>query len=353
MLSHKRILICPLDWGLGHATRCIPIIRMLLLNNADVIIAGDGASADLLKIEFPQLQFIPLKGYRIRYSEKGNMALKMLVSTPKIIFRIIQEHIQLKKIIQQNHIDIVISDNRYGLWNKNIKSIFITHQLMIKSPFLEYQLYLLVLYFVRKYDVCWIPDLNDSENNLSGDLSHKYKLPSNALFVGPLSRFNNTKEEVKFQYDVLAIVSGPEPQRSIFEAILISQLKQIKLKSFVVCGKPHELYCERIIDNVNIVSHLKSDALQEVIEQSKFIISRSGYSTIMDLAILGKKAFFVPTPGQTEQKYLAERLTKMNIFYSQKQDSFNISHAITKSSEYKGIMAKQDLSILLKSIANL
>ena len=220
MLSQKRILVCPLDWGLGHATRCVPVIRLLLQHNAEVIIAGDGSSLELLKKEFPQLKFLFLKGYNISYPKNENMILKMMFSAPKILSRIIIEHQTLKKIIKQNNIDVVISDNRYGLWNKEIKSIFITHQLMIKTPFAEKLLHDLVLFFVSKYDECWVPDV-ETENNLSGDLAHRYPVLKNTFFVGLLSRFKTVQKINLYKYDVLAIVSGPEPQRSIFEKTVI------------------------------------------------------------------------------------------------------------------------------------
>src|ERR1019366_5512486 len=183
MLSHKRILICLLNWGLGHATRCIPIIRLLRKKNAEIIIAADGRSLELLKQEFPDLEFIRLQGYDINYPTGDSMILKMFFSIPKIVNGIYKEHQILKKIIKEKKIDIVISDNRFGLWNKKIKSIFITHQLMIKTLFAEKLLHRINLYFIKKYDECWVPDV-ECASNLSGDLSHKYSLIKNTFFVG-------------------------------------------------------------------------------------------------------------------------------------------------------------------------
>ena len=336
MSLQKRILVCPLDWGLGHATRCIPIIRLLLKNNAEVIIAGEGASLELLKKEFPRLSFIVLKGYHITYPHKGSMLLKMMLSIPKIINGIIREHQSLKKIIVQNKIDIVISDNRYGLWNKSIKSVFITHQLMIKTPFAERLMHRLVLFFVNKYDECWVPDVETSAN-LSGDLSHKYPVTKNTFFVGALSRFKATNEVPLYSYDLLAIVSGPEPQRSIFEKIIIEQLKQTRLKALVICGKPQLNQQKEVIDTITLVSHLNSGELQEAILQSKIIIARSGYSTIMDLAVLKKKVLFVPTPGQTEQEYLAQKFMQNKLAFAQTQSSFNLQQALIEINNYSGL----------------
>lgn len=352
MLSQKRILVCPLDWGLGHASRCIPIIRLLLKNNAQVVVAGDGNSLALLKIEFPKLQFIFLKGYDISYSSKGNIVLKIIFSVPKILSRILIEHQTLKKIVSENKIDIVISDNRYGLWNRQIKSIFITHQLMIKTPFAEKLLHRLILFFVNKYDECWVPDFEEADN-LSGDLSHKYTLPRNTFFVGALSRFEAINTTSSYQYHVMAIISGPEPQRSVFENVVLKELQQTSLKAIVICGKPEVEQKKQIINNIEIVSHLTTDKMQQTILNSKIIISRSGYSTIMDLATLGKKVIFIPTKGQTEQEYLAELFMQKKIAFSESQLSFNLQTALIEATNYFGFREVKKNSLLEKRISSL
>ncbi|MCX6296691.1 MAG: glycosyltransferase [Bacteroidetes bacterium] len=344
MQKQKRILICPLDWGLGHATRCIPIIRKLIKKGAEVIIAADAGPLTLLRLEFPELKFIQLKGYNIQYPRTGAMAFRMLLSIPKIVNGIKEEHQQLDKIIDENKIDIVLSDNRYGCWNKKVKSIFITHQLMIKAPIAESILHKKVLKYISNYDECWIPDLDGSEN-LSGDLAHKYPLPKNTFFIDPLSRFHLSADfisreleeiEMKSKYEIMAIISGPEPQRSIFEKSVIEQLKSSPFKALVVRGKADHEEKTETINNITIVSHLKAKEMQTAIEDSEIILSRSGYSTIMDLASLGKKAIFIPTPGQTEQEYLAKLCMENGVAFSHVQTSFNLKNALEASKKYKG-----------------
>ncbi len=350
----KRILICPLNWGLGHATRCIPIIRLLIKKNAEIIIATDGRPLELLKQEFPDLEFIQLKGVDITYPDENSMIWKMIFSIPKIINGIYKEHESLKKIIEEKKIDIVISDNRFGMWNKKIKSIFITHQLMIKIPFAEKLLHHMNIYFIKKYDECWIPDMEDA-TNLSGDLAHKYSLPTNAFFIGSLSRFNKTSISIPsaITYDIMVIVSGPEPQRSIFEKLAIEQVRQSKLKALIVCGKTEIQHKRETINNMEIVSHLKTDEMEKAILQSKIIISRSGYSTVMDLAILGKKAIFIPTTGQTEQEYLAEIFMKKKIAYCQKQSEFDLQKALKEVENYRGFENVENENLLEKRIETL
>jgi uncharacterized protein (TIGR00661 family) len=334
MQQPKRILVCPLDWGLGHATRCIPIIRYLLEKKTEVLIAADGRPLALLKQEFPEQEFVQLKGYDIDYSGTLPMALKMAVSVPRLLRRIREEEKELATIVEQKKIDVVISDNRYGCHYPKTRNIFITHQLMIKSPIGEKQLHKKVLGYLKRYDECWIPDTSE-ENNLSGDLSHKFELPENVYFVGPLSRFVPAEHNTRPVHDIMAIVSGPEPQRSIFEKMVIEEISKNNLRAFIARGIP-EQSGNNNLGNIRTYPHLVTAQIQEEILNSKIVLSRPGYSTAMDLAALGMKAIFVPTPGQTEQEYLAEYYKKKGIAFCQKQSEFDLAVALKESINYKG-----------------
>lgn len=352
MPEPKRILICPLEWGLGHATRCIPIINALLEKKAEVIIAADGQVYELLKKEFPQLELIRLRGYAVTYPVKGSMMLKMLVSIPSIFRGIRRERRQLQNIIADKKIDIVISDNRFGCYGKTTKNIFITHQLMIRSPFFERTLKKINWFYINKYHECWIPDHKGREN-LAGYLSQREPLPENARYIGPLSRFSQTPASLTGDgYEILAIVSGPEPQRSQFESILAEELYKSGMNALMVLGIPSADKKEKK-DNLTMVSHLPLQEMQTAIQYSKLVLARSGYSTIMDLAVLGKKAILIPTPGQTEQEYLAELMMHKNIAYSVPQKKFNLSNALKNSENYTGFSGTRTGEGLNERIANL
>jgi uncharacterized protein (TIGR00661 family) len=350
--SKKRILVAPLDWGLGHATRCIPVIRQLLEQDAEVIIAADKRPLELLKNEFPTLEFIVLPGYNIHYPQKGSMALQMLWQIPKLLAAIKREHAQLEEIIKQKIIDAVISDNRYGLWSKQIPCIFITHQLFIKAPFGELILHTINKRYINRYTKCWVPDI-EGTGNLSGELSHNKKISLNTFFIGPLSRFSSNVTATE-KWDILAILSGPEPQRSVFEKIILDELRTTKLKCLVVQGIPEKNDSKKLSGHIEIVSHLNSTEMNKMIIASELIISRPGYSTIMDLSVLGKKAIFIPTPGQTEQQYLAKKLNEEKIALFVQQNKFNLTAALTKVKSYKGFTATQpENNTLKKGIENL
>ena len=305
-----KILICPLNWGLGHATRCVPIIRNLISDGHEIAFVSDGYPLELLKQEFPTLRFFELPSYSVQYSKSKWQVGAMMHSFPAILIGIFRENRWLNQLLKTEHFDQVISDNRFGMWNKQVHSIYITHQLMVKMPkglkFLEPIIWLIHRCFIYQYNECWIPDV-ERKPGLSGDLAHKYPLPKKAKFIGILSRFNGLKNTiVNNNFEVVAVLSGLEPQRSIFEKELVAEYRNEPYKTLIVKGQPQNTKVETHIGNITIVSHLSSNEMAAILKGAKRIVSRSGYSSIMDLAALSclEKAEFFPTPGQTEQEYL-------------------------------------------------
>lgn len=359
MKRKPNILVCPLDWGIGHATRCIPIINELIQQNVNVIIGADNQPYNLLKKEFPHLQFVRFPGYKFSYPGNEKMALKMAKQIPAILSGIKSEHRFLKNLIQKLNIDAVISDNRFGLYNNAIPCIFLTHQVFIKVPdnlkFIEPILYKLNKHYIVKYNECWIPDWKNGFT-LSGDLSHEKPKFPNTYFIGPLSRFGKRKKKIKpnYKYDFAVIISGPEPQRSILEKIVLEQIKGLKGKGIVVLGIPGSAGPQSAnSEQVKIFSHLGSKELEELILDSKIIICRPGYSSIMDLIVLGKQAIFIPTPGQTEQEYLADYYFENGIFFRMSQKELDINVALKQIDGYPGFHKEYDSKILKERISNL
>jgi len=265
------ILISQLDWGLGHASRCIPVIRKLTEAGHKVTLAGYGRSLVLLQKEFPLLESIGMKGFSPSYPRSGTMTLHMFLRLPQFIYSIVREHFILNKLIAHHHFDCIISDNRYGLWNKKLRSILIVHQVMIKTPnwpeFAEKLIYKISYLMISRFDECWIPDYKDPPA-LGGDLSHKYPLPANARFIGPLSRFHepgSTLSEHKSSNQITAVISGPEPQRSIFENLIMHQLKSINLPAYIVEGKPESDPSPVTENDLTILPHLNSNDLHSLL----------------------------------------------------------------------------------------
>jgi|SRR5665647_988319 len=305
-----KVLICPLNWGLGHATRCVPIIQKLMNEGHEPVLVADGYPLQFLRQEFPSLRFIELSSYSVYYASGTSQVGAMLFNFPSIVRGIINEHSWLRNLLQTEHFDQIISDNRFGMWNKRIHSIYITHQLMVKMPqglkFLEPLVHLVHKTVINRYNECWIPDTKEN-GSLSGDLAHKYPLPTNAKFIGTLSRFQGMETIIPTtDYDLVAIVSGVEPQRTLFEESLILKYRNRTEKVMIIGGQPQQTKTKKHNGNITLVSHLPTHELAAAFLGAKKIISRSGYSTIMDLEALKclHKAEFIPTPGQTEQEYL-------------------------------------------------
>jgi UDP-N-acetylglucosamine transferase subunit ALG13 len=343
IFNKKLVLIAPLDWGLGHATRCIPIIKDLISNDCQVIIASSGPQEILLKREFPDLNFFYLEGYNIRYSRsKTGLGIKILLQLPKIILAIYREKKWLNKRISENKIDVIISDNRFGLHHHAIKSIYITHQLSIKTGtiFTNWLAQKFHYHFINKFQECWVPD-NLNENNLAGILSHPQKLPRIPVqYIGPVSRFENPSIESmppnqEKKYDLVILLSGPEPMRTVFEEMLLMQLENYTGKVIIVRGLPGNLPMpEWKNKGIEAHNHLPAAMLNDTLMHADLVICRSGYTTIMDLKKLGLPAILVPTPGQTEQEYLARYLSGKNIFYSVQQAQFNLKASIENATAF-------------------
>lgn len=349
-----KTLITPLDWGLGHATRCVPVIRAMMDKGHEVFVASSGSALMLLKQEFPTLQFFELSSYDPIYSSNGWLVGKLLSQVFKFFDAIKKEHRQIQHLINDHHFNLIISDHRYGCYAKNVKSIFITHQVnFLFSGFWKWGGWLVNRWHhakMKNFHSIWIPDLADSF--LSGELS-KSNLEM-VKFIGPLSRFSVPVEDSQKKYDLLVLISGPEPQRTIFESLVKKQLEKTAMRSLIVKGKPNgreELSTEA---NVTEANHLSAAQLQQTIEQSEFILCRSGYSTVMDLAKLKKKnVIFVPTPGQPEQEYLAWRFKSDGIAHSIEQRDLAIEKDMKLARGFKGFSFSSNNDTLIKAIEKL
>jgi UDP-N-acetylglucosamine transferase subunit ALG13 len=337
--THLTVLVAPLDWGLGHTTRCIPIISALLQQGCRVILAGEHAQQAIFQQEFPQIKVVGLKGYGIRYSANGNLFFfKLIQQIPKILHAIIGENRWLKRVVEAEKIDLIIADNRYGLYHKKIPSVFITHQLQLhlKNRFLERVSQLLLYRWINKFSYCWLPDMVDG---ITGKLSHPTKLPTIPIaYINLLSRFSIIQTEIKYKYCFL--ISGPEPQRSIFEEKVFELVSSIDEPVAIVRGVPNAKdrgpWTVDGIENTDqglqsavyglrstVYPHLPTTALSILVQQSEFIVCRGGYTSLMELLVLKKKLIVVPTPSQTEQEYLAEILMQQNNLFVITQSLFN------------------------------
>ena len=318
-----------MDWGLGHATRCIPIIEHLLEKGYEITIAGNEATKALLKKEFPTVTFIFIKGYNVKYPNQGQFFVwKMMLQLPKIWWAIQREHFWLSKQLKKRNWDLVISDNRYGLHSTKVRTVFITHQLRVQSgsgkladDIIQFFLYRMI----NKFNICWVPDEASSTLNIGGILSHPKTKPLRCEYIGPLSRLNNNTP--KQGNSILVILSGPEPQRTLLENILLEQLNNTPEKIIFVRGLPlasSEIPPQK---NIHFKNYMDSAEVETAMKEAEMVVCRAGYSSIMDLLKLNKRAVIIPTPGQTEQEYLATHLQQLKLFAVQSQKNISLTRA--------------------------
>ena len=336
----KNILVAPLNWGLGHATRCIPIIRSLIDCDYNPILASDGVALEMLRKEFPNLQTLELPSYQIEYAKNGNnFKWKMFKNSPKMISAILKEKKIVKNWVTEYNLSGIISDNRLGVRSKKIPSVFITHQLNVLTGSTTWITTKLHQNIIKKFTECWVPDFKEKPN-LTGKLGH-LNLDSNLnlKYIGPLSRLE--KNDLDIKYDLMIILSGPEPQRTMLEEKLIIEIKKFKGKVIFIKGLIENEQKIEQIGGITFVNFMNSKELENTFNESKIVLCRSGYTTIMDLAKLGKRAFFIPTPGQFEQEYLAKKLKQKGLFPYANQEDFRIRNLL-EVELYNGIQTPEN-----------
>jgi len=332
------VLITPLDWGLGHTTRCIPLIRALLHHGCDVTIACTAKQKKLLALEFQEVSFALLPETRLSYgNNRLTTLLRLLLQVPKFLIHIKREHRWLRAFLQHQAVDAIVSDNRFGFYAAGIPCIFMTHQLQVKTGLGKWadQWAQRINYrCINRFTACWVPDYK-GEDALAGQLSNPSRLPAVPVhYIGAISRFTNC-ESLTNTGELLIILSGPEPQRSLLEQQIIAGLPANHTGTIrLVRGLPQEAAPLPALPGVEVYNHVAAEALNRLICAAEYVISRSGYTTVMDLLKLHKKAILIPTPGQAEQEYLASRLHHRRLAFCMTQSAFSLPHAMEAAKQF-------------------
>lgn len=333
----NKIIVAPLNWGLGHASRCVPIIHFLVENNFTPVIASDGNALELLQKEFPGLEFLDLPSYGISYAK--NLKLGLLFQFPKVLRAIKNERKVIANYLEQDKEVVgIISDNRLGVRNSKIPSVYLTHQVNVLAGFVTFISSKIHQFYIKKFDECWVPDTKD--NLFSGALSKTNNQILGLKYIGVLSRFK--KGNLPIINDVLILLSGIESQRKSLEDKLLSEFANYQGRVVVVQGLIENKQTIIETKGIKMYNYLLSSEVEKEIKQSQIVVCRSGYSSIMDLAVLDKKAIFIPTPNQPEQEYLASYLE------GKKMAPFSLQNELTKEkikvvSNYKGLSSEKTL----------
>jgi predicted glycosyltransferase len=329
--QHPLILVGVLDWGLGHAGRTIPVVKELQRQGAKVVLAGAGRAGILLQKECPDLPYLECPAYAVNYKGR-NMFWAMFRQLPKIAAAILREHRWLRRIQGIYHFDAIISDSRFGCFHPSVPSVMVAHQLnlLLKPRWIFTIVNWFYRQLLRRFDEIWVPD---HPNGLSGKLS----TPSpfrNTRYLGWLSRMQPAAPAVK--YELMVLLSGPEPQRSQLEEIILQQLSNDlpALSALLVQGKTEGHFKRRLANtNTEVISFLTGEELSRALAQARFVLCRAGYSSLMDLAVLQKPAILLPTPGQPEQEYLARHCADSGWAYITREEELDLKQAIREVKE--------------------
>jgi spore coat polysaccharide biosynthesis predicted glycosyltransferase SpsG len=353
------VLISPLDWGMGHTTRCISIIKALTNLSCSVLVACNSAQQEILSKEFPDLPIVPLKGYNISYRKgKFGTLIKIIRQIPKILMSIKEERYFLEEFMAVNEVDIIISDNRYGLFHPKAYSVIMTHQLGLRSglgKWADRQAQRQLYRFISLFDLCLVPDQQEPDS-LAGELSNPAAFPAKPVkYIGPLTRFGTGRKQVdeltqqgivtsgKEIRKVLAILSGPEPQRTILETKILRQAKKLDHQFTIIRGLGSEnsnkkKSIEELLSDqksgTTIMDYADSKQLEKLIDDNDLVICRSGYTSVMDLLVKGKKTIMIPTPGQGEQEYLAKRLSEKGYIIAGRQKNLNLGKLLLQAQQH-------------------
>ena len=323
-----KILVAPLNWGLGHASRCVPLVQRFLEEGHEVILGGDGASLTLLRRHFPKCRYVFLAPLNLHYGKGKRQVWAMVKALPKLVAWAYKDHVMLQAVLREEKIDMVVSDNRFGLYTKAEETlcVYITHQLHIFLPkgwrWLEPLVARLHARIYTRYNKVWVPDYEAFDRSLGGELghpaiSHQPSAFSKIEYIGPLSRFTqSTNDNPQTTYGIVAVLSGLEPQRTMLERELVARYRDSQEKVLIVQGLLNRPNTRIKRGAITIVPYMSDEELAAALMGAKHIIVRSGYSTIMDLDALGllhvpmtndqsPKITFIPTSGQPEQEYLA------------------------------------------------
>ncbi|MEN6443862.1 MAG: hypothetical protein ABFC71_08920 [Methanoregula sp.] len=335
------VLVSPLNWGLGHATRDIPLIQALLAHRHDVTLAACGNARAVLEKEFPQCKMIDLPDYPVPYSAGRFFLPKFVASFPLMLESIAAERKNLQKILAQDDYDLIISDNRLGLYSSKVPSVFITHQLHYHLPMMFWPVELLAVqlngFLHSKYRHIIVPDNPPGPLSLAGKLSRPgtEATRSRVFFSGIIT--STRKQDVPCDLDYLVMISGPEPQRTRLEEILLPQIPDLPGSSVVLLGSPQKNRVQHISDSCTVMAYASTKEKELLMNRAKFLICRSGYTSLMEIAELEKQhALFVPTPGQTEQEYLSMYYEKMGWFHSKSQYLLDLAGDIRVAQGFSG-----------------
>ncbi|MBN2223360.1 MAG: hypothetical protein JW765_01655 [Deltaproteobacteria bacterium] len=335
------MLFSPLSWGLGHATRDIPIINDLIARGHTVGVAATGIALELLSLEFPDLEFYNVPDYPSPYTSDGFSITRVVALFPLMVNNIAREHRIISRIVRSERYDLVISDNRFGAYTKDVPCLFISHQIRFATPggieSVERMMEVFNGRYHRHFERVIVPDNPPGPRSLSGKLGYARRpfTKRRAYSAGILTDIR--KQDVPQDIDYLVSISGPKVTKDALKKIIVEQIGGISGKKVILLGDPASAFEERLDDDTLMKSHADRHEMADLMNRAEFVITRSGYTTVMELAELEKKdLLFIPTPGQTEQEYLSAYYEDMGWVHSVRQHDLDLVRDVARARTMKG-----------------
>lgn len=339
-MSAGRVFYATLNMGLGHATRSLPLMREFRDQGWEVLLGSSGRSLAFLRRELPECPYVQTPDYAIEYSRGEGLLLKLALQAPRLARMIRAENRCCRRVVAEFKPDLIVSDHCYGMYHPQVPSYFISHQIYFALPpaleRLEGLPAQLNFHYHRQYRRVIIPDLPGPRGGLlSGKLSRLPHDRNRYVYGGLLSSV--CKYSGDESLDLLVTISGPEPQRTLLEEKILAGIDRVPGRKVVVLGKSES--ADLLLDrpDLKIYAHLPRETMSRLFNQARMVVSRPGYSTLMELAELGKPALLIPTPGQTEQTYLAEYMLENRWFYSVSQAQLELPRDLETARQYPGL----------------
>jgi spore coat polysaccharide biosynthesis predicted glycosyltransferase SpsG len=303
-LSCKRILISPLNWGQGHVSRCIPLIKRLKNQRNELFIACNKNQREIFETYLNlDLTYINHEGYTFKFGGKGRFVLDILFNLKVLLARHKSELKEVSALVKQHNIDLIISDHRYGFRSEKCTSIFMTHQLQLPLPWYLKPAQIWHKKQVSNFNFQWVVD--DEKKRLAGKLSNIEGF-NKSQYIGLLSRFDRMPNDQLKIHDGILLISGPLEYCKNLIKTFEKQLDSGAINLIIGNKDAYEVYKSFGLKQPFFISNnwLNSD---ELIKQSRKIYGYFGYSTLMDLEFLNCDSELIACPGQFEQLYLQKK----------------------------------------------
>jgi len=339
----RRILFAVHDWGLGHATRSLVLIRALVQRgDAVTILMAESPGLALLRAELGDAcEFYPYEDIPKPFSRyPAVFYFRMSCSVPQIWLRFTLEQRLTERLVRERRLDAVVSDSRLGVWSREAPSYCVFHSLRQIIPGRPRQLERIVeraqRYALRGYRAILVPDV-EGDDALAGDLAHDLDVDwrGKLVYIGPLSELqpNGAAEDIDYFFSI----SGVEPHHTMLAERVLAALPALRGRSVVALGRPGSAADVRTVGNATIHGYLDRRAQGEMLARARVIVGRSGYTTLMEAAGFGKRALFVPTPGQSAQEYLAKFHCERGRVFSTVQSALDIACDLARAEAASGL----------------